>query len=283
MPRSNRFLVVVRAGDQSLHPRWTRSLATRDWDLLVSYFGDDPQRFRSAGEMRVDDKGLKWPGLHALLTRDDFWRRYDYVWFPDDDLAADQAAISAFFSQVVELNLSLAQPALSWTSYFSHPITLLHPSFRVRWTNFVEIMAPCFERSFLETCLASFGESQSGWGLDWVWPQRLGAGTRRSAIIDAVTVTHTRPVGGPTSARLKALGISAEEECGDLLRKYGLESPLTRTAIAAIDVGGAVLDASAEEDATTLAELITRDRSAFLASRQRLATPPIVLPLQGPP
>ncbi len=203
MSRSNRFLVVVRAGDQSLHPQWTRTLATRDWDLVVSYFGDDPHRFRDAGETRIDDKGLKWQGLHALLTRDGFWRRYDYVWFPDDDLAADQATISAFFAHVVELKLSLAQPALSWTSHYSHPVTIQLPGFRVRWTNFIEIMAPCFERGFLETCLPTFAENLSGWGLDWVWPHRLGVETRRSAVIDAVAVTHTRPVGGPSRRKLR--------------------------------------------------------------------------------
>jgi hypothetical protein len=54
--------------------------------------------------------------LHALLTRNDFWRRYGCIRFPNDDLAADQATSSAFFDTVVELNLALAQPALSWTN-----------------------------------------------------------------------------------------------------------------------------------------------------------------------
>src|SRR5947209_7377435 len=40
---ANRFLVIVRAGDESLHPQWTDSLATRGWDLAVSYFGTDAE------------------------------------------------------------------------------------------------------------------------------------------------------------------------------------------------------------------------------------------------
>src|SRR5664279_707363 len=39
--RTKRYLVIVRAGDRSLHPGWTQSPATRNWDLLVSYFGAD--------------------------------------------------------------------------------------------------------------------------------------------------------------------------------------------------------------------------------------------------
>jgi hypothetical protein len=280
MSASNRFLVVVRAGDQSLHPQWTSTLATRDWDLVVSYFGDDSHRFRGAGETRIDDKGLKWQGLHALLTRDDFWRRYDYIWFPDDDLAADQATISAFFHNVAELNLALAQPALSWSSYYSHAVTIRHPSFRARWTDFVEIMAPCFERGFLGTCLPTFGETMSGWGLDWVWADRLGAGTRRIAVIDAVAVTHTRPVGGPSYAKLRESGITADGEHSDLLRKHDIERDALPKVIGAIDARGTVLDASAAADAPVLQGLLMRDWSAFLSARQRLATAKVVLQMQ---
>ncbi|HEX8010755.1 MAG TPA: hypothetical protein VF814_07460 [Casimicrobiaceae bacterium] len=274
----NRFLVIVRAGDRSLHPHWTSALATRDWDLVVSYFGDDPARFREGGETRIDDKGLKWPGLHALLARDDFWCGYDYIWLPDDDLAVDQATISALFRHVVELDLALAQPALSWISYYAHTITVQHPTFRARWTNFVEIMAPCFERRFLEACLPTFGESLSGWGLDWIWPRQLGAETRRSGVIDAVTVTHTRPVGGPTYAKLSELGVSAEDEGHALLRKYGMERDRPKT-IRAIDARGVVLDGSVAEEAKVLEELLARDRNAFAASRLRLVTPSVVLTL----
>jgi len=87
MSALSRNLVIVRAGDQSLHPGWTTTPGARDWDLVVSYFGDFPHRYRSSAERRVDDKGLKWRGLHALLTREAFWRDYDYIWLPDDDLA----------------------------------------------------------------------------------------------------------------------------------------------------------------------------------------------------
>lgn len=273
MAPSNRFLVIVRAGDQSLHPDWTSTLATRDWDLVVSYFGDDPHRFRGAEETRIDDTGFKWQGLHALLTRDDFWRRYDYIWLPDDDLAADQATISALFENVVELKLALAQPALSWTSHFSHRLTIRHPSFRARWTNFVEIMAPCFRRSFLETCLPTFAETRSGWGLDWLWPNILGAGTRQIAVIDAAAITHTRPVGGPSLLyrKLREVGIDHNEEAMDLLRKHGIDRVALPRVIAAIDDRGTVLDASTAADASVLHELLTRDWSAFRTARRQLA------------
>jgi hypothetical protein len=268
----NRFLVVVRAGDQSLHPHWTRAPAARDWDLIVSYFGDDSHRFRFEGETRIDDKGLKWEGLHALLSRDERWRRYDYVWFPDDDLATDQATISAFFRHVVELRLALAQPALSWTSHVAHRVTVRHPSFRARWTDFIEIMAPCFERGLLEACLPTFAGTLSGWGLDRVWPHLLEPHTRRSAIIDAVEVTHTRPVGGPSYDRLRAAGVSAVDEARDLCRRYGIDHDRAPRVIAAVDNCGRVFDAANPADAAALQALLVSDWRAFRTTRQRQNT-----------
>ena len=268
----NRFLVVVRAGDQSLHPRWTSARAARDWDLIVSYFGEDPHRFRGDGEIRIDDEGVKWEGLHALLSRDDRWRRYDYVWFPDDDLATDQPTISAFFRHVVELRLALAQPALSWASHVAHRVTVRHPSFRARWTDFIEIMAPCFERRFLEACLPTFAGTLSGWGLDRVWPHLLGTHTRRSAIVDAVEVTHTRPVGGPSYDRLRAAGVTAAGEARDLCRRYGVDRGRPPRVIAAVDNEGRVLDASSAADAAALQALLVRDWRAFRSARQRQKT-----------
>jgi hypothetical protein len=271
-----RFLVIVRAGDRSLHPQWTSSLLTRDWDLVVSYFGDDPHRYRDAGELRIDDKGPKWPGLHILLSRDDFWRDYDYIWLPDDDLAITQTAISTLFEVTASRDLALTQPALSWSSFYSHPVTIRRPSFQLRLTDFVENMAPCFTRDSLGTCLPTMGQNLSGWGLGAVWPTLLGGGSSRVAIIDDVTVTHTRPVGGPNYATLCAAGISPQGEMDALLRTYGIRFDNPRV-LAAIDREGHLLSGADPDDARSLEHRLRGDWKDFLASRQRLDMPALVL------
>lgn len=267
MGTPNRFLVIVRAGDQSLHPGWTNDLATRNWDLVVSYFGNDPDRFRDAGEVRIDDKGLKWAGLHALLAREDCWRAYDYVWLPDDDLAIDQVAISNMFATMAELQLALAQPALSWASHFSHPVTMHCPSFRVRMTNFVEIMAPCFDRRFLDTCLPTFKETLSGWGLDWLWPRLLPHDSLQCAIIDLATATHTRPVGGPSYDKLREAGIAPQDERAALMRRYGIPADIRFRVVGAIDASGNRLDVSRPADTASIGAMLARDWAAFNAFR----------------
>ena len=258
-----RNLVVVRAGDNSLHPAWTEHLESRSWDLTVSYFGKDPDRHREPGATRIDDAGQKWIGLHALLVREPFWREYEYIWLPDDDLAISQRNIDAMFARMVELGLALAQPALSWGSYFSHRITLAHPSFAMRYTNFVEVMAPCFSRAMMERCLPTFEENLSGWGIDHVWPRAIPPRPRAIAILDAIEMTHTRPVGGPSYDRLREAGMSAHEELDAVWVKYQLPDNLRALVYGAIDRDGNAYDAGDPVQKAELARRLFDDRAKF--------------------
>ncbi len=52
-----KYLVIVRAGDKSLHPAWLAGEGDRTWDLVVNYFGADPEIYREPGVIRIDSKG----------------------------------------------------------------------------------------------------------------------------------------------------------------------------------------------------------------------------------
>ena len=232
MPR-RKNLVIVRAGDLSLHEQWLDGDEERNWDMIVNYFGDDPDRYRRDDVQRIDSKSIKWPALHDLILQlgpDVSW--YDRVWFPDDDLKMTKAQINSFFEIVEKHNFALAQPALTRDSYISHLVTLHNPLFLLRFTNFVEIMAPCFSRDFLLRVLPSFKENLSGWGLDFLWPSCVSDWTK-IAIVDAVAVCHTRPIGGPNYPFLAGTGKNATQEMWELLAKYGLslEHPFVRGGI----------------------------------------------------
>jgi hypothetical protein len=228
-----RNLVIVRAGDTSLHEQWLSGDGERNWDLIVNYFGDDPARYRKDDVRRIDSKGPKWPALCELIQK--FSQDilcYDNVWLPDDDLSATKTGINSFFDIVGKHGLALAQPALTPDSHLGHLITLRNRSFHVRFTNFVEIMAPCFNREFLKQMLPSFSENLSGWGLDFLWPTRIADWTR-IAIVDAVAVCHTRPVGGPNYRHLASGGKDPRQELRDLLTKHGVtpQPPFVRGGI----------------------------------------------------
>ena len=122
----------------------------------------------------------------------------------------------------------MAQPALTPQSFISWGITVQCPLTRLRWTNFCEIMVPCFKRDFLLRCLPSLSETLSGSGLDFVWPHFAGAQARRVAIVDAVAVTHTRPIGAANYSFLRERNITAREEYQRLLAAYHIEDETTR-------------------------------------------------------
>lgn len=222
---SRRNLVVVRAGDKSLHPAWLAGPEPRNWDIVVNYFGDDPHIFRTPEVVRIDGKGPKWPALQALfMAHPDLVERYDHIWLPDDDLATDTASINRLFETCARHRLEVAQPALTWDSYFGHLTTLRNPLFRMRMTNYVEVMAPCMTAAVLRATLPLFNANLSGWGLDFIWPRHVSRPDGSIAIIDDITVTHTRPVGGPNYKLLREGGISPWDELRRFCAANGIES-----------------------------------------------------------
>jgi len=220
----NRNLVIVRAGDKSLHEGWLGPVGSqRDWDLVVSYFGNDEQMHRRPDVQRIDGKGPKWLGLYNLLRSDDIdWRSYDRIWLPDDDLAVAPETVQRLFMLADYHGLHLAQPSLSHDSYVSHAGTVHNPRFLLRRTNFVEVMAPVLTRELLERVLPTMVENESGWGLDFLWQMFLDRPRRDAGVIDAVQIRHTRPVGGPNYAKMKAEGKSPWDEMKALQRKYNI-------------------------------------------------------------
>lgn len=219
-----RFLTIVRAGNGSLHPTWLAGGGSRTWDIIVSYFGDDPNRFREPDVTRIDSKGPKWPALHALLqAHPELIAGYDYIWLPDDDLATDMDSINRLFATCAELGLEAAQPCLTWDSYSTHLVTLRHENTLLRYTNFVEVMAPCLSRTMLLRALPFFAESQSGWGVDFMWSKLADEPVGGIAILDTVAVTHTRPIGGPNYRGLRERGQSPLVELRAFCKRHDID------------------------------------------------------------
>ena len=188
----------------------------RNWDLCLSYYGDQPQLWRVQPEYFVAQKGSKFEGLDRLVGHDGFLWEYDYVWFPDDDLLIDGIDINLMFALARRFDLALAQPSLAAGCFVNHRITEQQTDCRLRFTSFVEIMAPLFAREALAVVAPSFGLNRSGYGLDHLWPALLGAPVNRIAVIDEVAMVHTRPMGANYDAA------AASSEGWDLLDRFGL-------------------------------------------------------------
>jgi hypothetical protein len=230
-----RNLVIVRAGNSSLHPHWLKGEEARNWDLVVNYFGDDPDRYREPDLVRIDSKGPKWPALGELIqSHPEFISNYDFIWLPDDDLLSTKEEINRLFALMESYRLEAAQPALTWDSHYSHLTTLRNSKTKIRFTNYVEVMAPCLSSAMLSKALPLFNSNLSGWGLDYLWSALAQDPLNGIAIIDEVTVRHTRPVGGPNYKALRENGISPWDELRALCKAYGLGDEPTLVTYKAI-------------------------------------------------
>lgn len=247
-----RSLVVLRAGDTSLHTEWLRgdSPQSRNWDLHLSYFGDrsDPFSDRPSDVTISFEKGTKATGTVACLDKlGERVTAYDWVWLPDDDLKADLPTLNRFFAIVAEHDLDLAQPALGAGSYIAYDITVQRPHMKLRYTTYVEIMAACFSRRALELCRPYLDATVTSWGPNHLFPRLLGYPERAIAIVDETPVVHTRPPAcGPNIALARTLGIDLAAEQSEFMRKHQLTKRFETWA--GIDQHGRLLSDLSEID-----------------------------------
>lgn len=221
---TRRFLVVVRAGEHSKHDTWLHSSRNRNWDIFVSAYSEAAP-YHDLEEFRNLQIGGKWKPIHFLLVDPEFDRsRYDYFWFPDDDIEISGDDISLFFRYIEKENFDLAQPALTAGSYYSHPITLHNPLFRHRIGNFVEIMAPAMSRAFLERTVDLFQETHSGLGMEYYWAKDIDSSNGRYAIVDDIRMHHGRPLKAHLRQNLKRIAVDPEEEKALMMRRHDLKS-----------------------------------------------------------
>jgi len=200
-------LVVVPANSKSLHPRWFEKIdeATRNWDLCIGYYGaEEPEVSGSPYEYLAHlPKRKKFKLLYDLFHEGSPLWNYERIWLPDDDLLCNGEDINRMFHLSHKYGLDLSQPSLKQDqgSHPNHPLTVQKPNSVVRQEGFIEIMCPLFSQRALQICIGSMRDVESGYGLDHLWPSFLGRPTNRMAIIDAVAVAHTRPLGATYNVR----------------------------------------------------------------------------------
>ena len=252
LSRSKKALVVLRCGDASLHPEYVNQYA--DFDVVLSYFGNDLPYDLTHIQYVHYCKGSKWEGLNAFFQANpSIWQAYDYIWLPDDDLSSDVANINQFLQIAAQERFDLAQPGLTHNSYWSFLITRQVKGLRYRVSNFVEVMAPLFSRSAFAVCVDTFAENKSGFGLDFLWRTLLKG--RKIGIIDQTPVFHTRPVGSAGNgmgAQKAGNVVTPRDERKALFKKYRIFAKNKKCTSAVTEDGVRV------DDARQLRALITQ-------------------------
>lgn len=233
---TSRFLVVTRAGRKSLHSQWLAPAEARRFDLLVASYDPASGPVDVPGTFHCYIPGSKVQGWKAVLDQHgDFLTQYDYVALIDDDIATDADSLSRLFELGRDNGLTLFQPALTWDSHFTYAGTVRNPLLRYRNVNYIEMMAPFFAIRALEKVAPLF---DYGWesGIDLIWGSALDPEERRFAIIDAVPIKHTRPVGALKEAN-GFVGRGYESDIEASLDHFGMSWP-SLVASSAVTRGG---------------------------------------------
>ena len=172
-----------------------------NFDIILLYYLEDEDGYNELSKdfkvFRVNSE--KWQNIKMFLDANvNLIEQYDNFWFVDDDIRIDTESINNLFRIHSENKLSLSQPAM--TGYTSFDIVKPQP-YLLRMVSFVEIMCPLMSKECLKTLIHTFGITESGWGLDFLWGKILEH--KNMAIIDKVIAEHTRPVGYNYEKRFK--------------------------------------------------------------------------------
>lgn len=196
-------LVICPAGDNSIHNTWNTE--GRDFDTVILYYGDNEKVFEEYS--KTSNRCLKVKGQKGKLLFDfisnniPYIINYDFIWQVDDDIKSNFLDINKFFKINKLYDLWLSQPCISQNVSFE--IEKKNIDTILRFTNFVEILCPCFSLRTLLFLYNTYNYNQSSWGLDFLWPKLLGYPLDKIAIVDEVEVEHTRPVASGYGSRFK--------------------------------------------------------------------------------
>jgi hypothetical protein len=212
-------LVIAAVGDDSCHTYWLNN--GTNFDLALIYFGSDIQKAKDYSKVAKFFKQAKGNKFKLIFQ---FYKDYEkfisenyrYIWMPDDDLIISGSEIDRLFEISEREGLILSQPAIK--GYFSHRIT--KPKFLsyLRYTNFVEVIAPLMEISIFINLSNTFCLNESSWGYEFLWVKMLGNPKDKIGIIDSVIIYHTRPIGNNYSR----FSTHPFEELKDLNLRYKL-------------------------------------------------------------
>jgi hypothetical protein len=187
-------LIICTIGDESLHHEWAENINS---DLVLIYYGDNEDISYSSLKYTPHvyaAKGQKYHLLKAFIENNlNFISNYEYIWFPDNDVRISSESINNLFNIAKKYNLNLSQPSME--GYVSHEITKPISNSVLRYTNFVEVLAPLFNLESLLKVYKTFDTNYSSWGYDYLWPHLLGYPQDKIAIIDDIVMIHTKPVG----------------------------------------------------------------------------------------
>lgn len=209
--------VFIPTGQDSLHRQLLKGKA--DFDLHLLIYDKSYNKWCNDTTFIGTDSGYKMDMTYRYLQRHrDYLEHYEYFFLLDDDIEISTEEVNKLFSYMREYRLRIAQPSLVM-SYYTYEHTLHNPTCKLRYTNFVEMMMPCFSREALKLVLPTFEKKVRWMGIEWHWSLLVNTNKRDIAVVDDVKAIHGRPLQ------------SWSKECYQLMETYMKVHHLSRDIV----------------------------------------------------
>ena len=218
-------LLITTFGEYNHVDHWLNG--NRNFDVALINYDYHEHRGTLIGDCVYLDSfhTFKYPGIYDALWDEPSLLKYDYFFMPDEDIKLSCESINTLFDKARTLNLDLCCPSIEQSdeSFPSWKIFIHESGREFVATNFIEVMCPLFSKYALSQCLDTFRKSQSGWGLDIVWPKLIGDNGSNIGVIHSVVAQHTRRItGGSLYKDLQRKRISPFSEKRKLIVEYSI-------------------------------------------------------------
>jgi hypothetical protein len=220
-------LVIIPFGNSSIESPWIFDDADRSFDVVLHYY------HKSITNTQLKIEGTSFKLYHLcnfkwimaydfFIQNPDYLNRYEYFFFPDDDIEIKKETIHLLFELMKVSNLQMTQPVLLPGSFKSWKALKKKRWSGIRYLSTVELMCPALSKNAIVELLPTFNLNKSGWGIDILWGEmiRKKFGPMSIAVFDVVAAKHTKPVG--KGELYDKIGKSAFEERDEIFEKYNI-------------------------------------------------------------
>jgi hypothetical protein len=182
-------LVFTSAGDNtSFDKLWLDK--NRNYKVWVVYYGENEEiykKYKSKVDYIEKRKGSKFQNFYHIYKNKNL-KSFNRFFILDDDIQISTEGINIMFDISKQCNFSICAPSFTPDSKISWEVTINHPGSFLRFTNWVEVNTPLFDKKSLDNLMSVYDESLIGWGIDYLYMWANGLNKRtKYAIIDAVS------------------------------------------------------------------------------------------------
>tara|TARA_Y100000385_G_scaffold288632_1_gene355735 strand:- start:9191 stop:10732 length:1542 start_codon:yes stop_codon:yes gene_type:complete len=189
-------LVFTSAGDNTdFDELWLDPV--RKYKVWVVYYGDDDkvyEKYKSKVDYIERRKGSKFQNFNHIWKTKDL-SEFERFFILDDDILIDTSQINSMFKLSLSCNFSICSPSFDEKSKISWKITKSVKGSVFRFTNWVEVNVPLFNKEALKNLMDIYDDSLIGWGVDYLYMYVNNPEKRQKfAIVDSIKCTNPRDI-----------------------------------------------------------------------------------------